>query len=62
KDEPIITDGKFDSQNLIFWDSVRNEYREYHRAFRDGRDIKTAISQDFTNWPTQNGWDTRRGV
>ena len=51
KDEPIITDGKFDSQNLIFWDSVRNEYREYHRAFRDGRDIKTATSQDFTDWP-----------
>jgi len=51
KDEPIITDGKFDSQNLAFWDTVRGEYREYHRALRDGRDIKTATSQDFTNWP-----------
>ena len=51
EDEPIITDGAFDSQNLVFWDSVRGEYREYHRAFRDGRDIKTATSQDFTNWP-----------
>ena len=51
RDEPIITDGVFDSQNLIFWDTTRGEYREYHRDFRDGRDIKTATSQDFTSWP-----------
>ena len=55
-DEPIITDGYFDSQNLIFWDEFRDEYREYHRDFirRDsigGRDIKTAVSGDFMSWP-----------
>ena len=54
-DEPIITDGYFDSQNLVFWDEARGEYREYHRDFLGtdyrGRDIKTAASRDFTNWP-----------
>ncbi len=50
--EPIITDGAFDSQNLVFWDAVRGEYREYHRDFTDGvRAIKTAVSGDFLNWP-----------
>ena len=53
-DDRIITDGYFDSQNLIFWDTVRGEYREYHRDFvvmPGGRDIKTAVSQDFLDWP-----------
>ena len=50
-DEGIITDGYFDSQNLIFWDEVRGEYREYHRDFVSGRDIKTAVSGDFMSWP-----------
>ena len=53
-DKGIITDGAFDSQNGIFWDSVRGEYREYHRDFVEkpgGRDIKTAVSQDFLDWP-----------
>ena len=44
-DDPIITVGAFDSQNLAFWDSVRGEYRAYHRGFRDKvRDILTATS------------------
>ena len=54
-DEPIITDGYFDSQNLVFWDESRGEYREYHRDFLGtdyrGRDIKTAASGDFMSWP-----------
>lgn len=45
--EPIFTDGALDSQNLLFWDPVRAEYREYHRDFRDGcRDIRTSTSRD----------------
>jgi hypothetical protein len=49
--EPVITKGKFDSQNLAFWDPVRGEYREYHRDFRDGvRDIRTGTSEDFIHW------------
>ncbi|MBS1828211.1 MAG: hypothetical protein JST93_23095 [Acidobacteria bacterium] len=48
---PVITKGAFDSQNLAFWDSVRGEYREYHRDFMDkGRDIRTGTSKDFVNW------------
>ncbi len=53
---PIITEGKFDSQNLAFWDSERGEYRAYIRDFRGDpkgggiRDIKTAVSKDFVNW------------
>ena len=59
-EDRIITDGLFDSQNLAFWDTVRAEYREYHRDFyegvdawgnRNGRDIKTAASKDFYDWP-----------
>lgn len=49
-DKPVITKGAFDSQNLAFWDSVRGEYREYHRDFREGRDIRTCTSQDFLHW------------
>jgi hypothetical protein len=51
-ESPVITDGAFDSQNLIFWDPVREEYREYHRGFRDDlRDIMTATSKDILRFP-----------
>lgn len=50
-DKPIMTQGAFDSQNLIFWDTVRGEYRAYWRDFRNGlRDIRTAVSKDFLKW------------
>ena len=48
--DPVLTAGAFDSQNLAFWDAERHEYREYHRDFRDGRDIRTATSPDFLHW------------
>ncbi len=51
QDKPIITKGLFDSQNLAFWDSQRNEYRVYVRDVVDGRrDIRTATSKDFIHW------------
>ena len=51
RDEPVITEGAFDSQNLAFWDPERQLYVEYHRGFRDGvRDIMTATSPDFVTW------------
>ena len=51
RDEPVITEGAFDSQNLAFWDPVRKEYRDYHRFFSNGvRDILTCTSRDFVNW------------
>lgn len=49
-DQPVITKGDFDSQNLAFWDTERGEYRAYFRAFRNGRDIKTCTSRDFIQW------------
>jgi len=49
--EPVITDGAFDSQNLAFWDTLTNQYREYHRTFVNGkRAIMTGTSKDFIHW------------
>jgi hypothetical protein len=58
-DNPIITNGAFDSQNLAFWDPVRKEYRAYWRYFSEEteasrykgiRAIRTARSADFIHW------------
>lgn len=63
--DPVITDGAFDSQNLAFWDPVRKEYRAYWRVFTAGettqknwkpggyRAIRTATSRDFIKWENQ---------
>jgi hypothetical protein len=59
--EPVITKGAFDSQNLAFWDTQRHEYREYHRDFRNGRDIRTSTSKDFVHW-TEPEWLSYRVV
>jgi hypothetical protein len=54
--EPVITDGKFDSQNVAFFDTVRGHYRAYYRDFINGRrEIKTATSPDFLRW-TPGEW------
>jgi len=51
-DKPFATQGAFDSQNLMFWDSVHGVYREYHRQFKDGvRGIMTAASKDAGHFP-----------
>ncbi len=50
REEPVITRGAFDSQNLAFWDTHAGLYREYHRAFRRVRDIMTGTSTDFLKW------------
>ena len=58
-EQPVITKGTFDSHNVAFWDTLRGEYRVYHRDFRPGRDvrgdhtgrdIRTSTSKDFLNW------------
>ena len=61
RDEPVITKGYFDSQNLAFWDTERGEYRDYHRDFRHGRDIMTCVSADFLNWTEPVFVDYRPG-
>jgi hypothetical protein len=55
QEAPILADGVFDSQNLVFWDVVRGEYRAYFRDYWKGesrryRDIRTCTSKDFVNW------------
>jgi len=51
KDEPVITTGAFDSQNLAFWDPHLGSYREFHRTFVDGvRAIMTGTSKDYVTW------------
>lgn len=57
-DQPIITEGKFDSQNIAFWDNQRSCYVEYHRGQPDTpltRGVMTSTSPDFIHWskPTQ---------
>ena len=67
-DQPVITEGYFDSQNLAFWDGVRGHYVDFHRALRGGpesirppthegstKDMMTATSKDFLNW-TEPVW------
>lgn len=60
QEAPIMTGYAFDTQNLVFWDTVRNEYRAYVRDFSQGgyegtRGIRTATSQDFITW-TEAQW------
>ena len=64
-DQPAMTQGAFDSENLAFWDPVREEYRAYWRIFTAGltdgttwkpsgiRAIRTATSKDLVNWTGQ---------
>ena len=64
-DEPIITHGRFDTQNNAFWDAERKQYWCYVRGFHDQngqsvddtrrgtigiRDIRVATSKDFRHW------------
>lgn len=56
--EPFATEGAFDSQNLLFWDSVGQVYREYHRQFDQGvRGVMTASSKKIDQFP-QPQWLT----
>jgi hypothetical protein len=62
RDEPVVTEGAFDSQNLAFWDAAAGVYRAYFRTFTEGvttgkvwqpaghRAIRTAMSRDFLQW------------
>jgi hypothetical protein len=51
QEDPIITEGAFDSHNTAFWDVTRGEYVCYLRNGRDGfRQIMRATSSDFINW------------
>lgn len=50
-DEPVITDGDFDSQNIAFWSEAEGQYVSYFRVFLDGvRAIARTTSPDFIHW------------
>lgn len=51
KDEPVITEGYFDSQNLAFWDPFTRKYVCYYRTFVDNvRSIMMTTSDDYASW------------
>jgi hypothetical protein len=53
--EPIMTNGAFDSQNIAFWDANRSMYRCYNRYFTPDkiRGVQSALSANFVNWEPQ---------
>ncbi len=65
REEPVVTEGAFDSQNLAFWDPAAGVYRAYFRTFTEGvttgkvwkpagrRAIRTASSKDFLRWENE---------
>lgn len=56
QEEPVISDGAFDSLNIPVWDHVRGRYLAIYRDFTEGvRTIKIAESDDFLNW-TPGEW------
>lgn len=56
QEEPIITQGSFDSQNVAFWDAARGHYACYIRDGRptpDGKTVRSVLrttSTDFLHW------------
>ncbi len=57
-DNPIISDGSFDSQNTCFWDSARGYYVCFFRVSVQGkRSISRAISDDFRSWEVMGQLD-----
>ncbi len=52
---PVITDGKFDSQNVAFWSETEQKYISYFRIWTEKgysgyRSIGRATSDDFIHW------------
>jgi hypothetical protein len=51
QEQPIITDGSFDSHNTASWDPERREYVCYLRIGREGkRSVALTTSKDFLHW------------
>ena len=54
--EPVITAGRFDSQNVSFWSELEQKYICYFRTFievPDGKNLRSisrTTSTDFKNW------------
>lgn len=53
REEPILIDGGFDSQNIAFWDTVQRQYVCFFREGRNGfRSVRRSVSPDFLHWST----------
>lgn len=51
RDEPIITEGAFDSHNTCFWDVVRKQYVCNFRVGQQGKkSVARTTSKDFLHW------------
>ena len=53
REEPIITEGAFDSQNVAFWSDLEQCYCCYFRTWtkeHNVRSVSRATSTDFVNW------------
>ena len=52
REEPVITEGAFDSQNVCFWSWSENLYLCYFRIFTDDRirTVARTTSKDFRTW------------
>lgn len=72
QETPILTDGMFDSQNVVFYDERIGKYRCYSRYFHNDhlvnpkqyegvRAIQSSVSDDFYHWEksVRNSYDTR---
>ncbi len=52
---PDETINAFDTQNVVFWDTVRKSYLAFYRAMKGGtRWSKFAASTDFDHWPADS--------
>ena len=50
QDEPVITEGAFDSQNVAFWSESEGCYVCYFRTWDGYRTVSRVTSPDFVNW------------
>ena len=54
QEEPVLTKGRFDSQNVAFWSPIHQQYLSFSRNSRSGygRAVQVCSSKDFRHWDT----------
>lgn len=62
QEQPMITDGAFDSQNVAFWSESEQQYVCYFRTWHQGgfkgfRSVSRATSADFVTWTAPREMD-----
>lgn len=62
RDEPVLREGAFDSQNVSFHSATEGRYVCYFRTWTDGefagfRTVSRATSEDFLSWSAGIGMD-----